>query len=320
MKTIFSFSNISLLSKLSIYLVSVFFIAPLAIWWTYLLLKISKKLKEIPPKLLLSLNLQDTHHYFEMIKWEGAFFLLAISLLIFILMSLVIRDYKKNKQLQLFYASLSHELKTPITSIMMQSEFLQENLQEDLPIDKKEKNNLLLQRLLEDTKKLDIEFDKILQLTRVAIERKEAKRSLINIERYLQSFFSQKYPHLEVKINKEKKKSYYSILAEESSLHYIFTNLAENTIRHSQSNQIDISLYREEKPFISLSYFDHGPPFFGDIQRLGQIFYKFNSKKGHGIGLYLIKNLMHYLKGSLKVKIHQESLLFILKFEEGIDQ
>jgi len=70
---------------------------------------------------------------------------------------------KKTKDLQVFFASLTHELKTPLASIKLQSEVIEESLNSNLdPLVHK-----LLRRLVQDTNKLETQMDKILQLSRI---------------------------------------------------------------------------------------------------------------------------------------------------------
>jgi signal transduction histidine kinase len=60
-------------------------------------------------------------------------------------------------------------------------------------------------------------------------------------------------------------------------------------------------------------YDDFGKKFTGDINHLGELFYKHNSSKGSGIGLYLIKNLLRKMNGKLEI-LNDERLKFKLTF------
>ena len=64
---------------------------------------------------------------------------------------------------------------------------------------------------------------------------------------------------------------------------------------------------------LNISYSDNGDRFTGDTQSLGKLFYKHNSPKGSGIGLYLVKNLMQQMKGTCDF-ISQDSLIIQLGF------
>ena len=52
---------------------------------------------------------------------------------------------------------------------------------------------------------------------------------------------------------------------------------------------------------VALSYRDGGS-FGGDPRRLGSLFYKFDSPKGSGIGLYLVKKLVRKMRGRFSIR------------------
>jgi signal transduction histidine kinase len=64
---------------------------------------------------------------------------------------------------------------------------------------------------------------------------------------------------------------------------------------------------------VEVIYDDFGKKFGGNTDRLGELFYKFNSSKGSGIGLYLIKNLMRQMHGQFHI-LNEERLRFKLCF------
>jgi signal transduction histidine kinase len=65
---------------------------------------------------------------------------------------------------------------------------------------------------------------------------------------------------------------------------------------------------------VELTYDDQGKKFQGNSGRLGELFYKFNSTKGTGVGLYLIKNLMRKMDGSFEI-INTDRLKLKLTFK-----
>jgi signal transduction histidine kinase len=67
---------------------------------------------------------------------------------------------------------------------------------------------------------------------------------------------------------------------------------------------------------VELIYDDFGKKFLGSTSRLGELFYKFDSTKGSGIGLYLIKNLMRKMNGNFEI-VNSERLKLKLSFESA---
>jgi signal transduction histidine kinase len=229
--------------------------------------------------------------------------MLSISLLI-----LYLKDQNKSKSLHAFFGTLTHELKTPLASIKLQSEVIYETLFEknDQYI-----NNLLI-RLIEDTSKLEIQMDKILQLSRIE---RGGNLNLVpvniipfikNIAKSWSSYFLTEISCTEENLN---------ILADEFAIELIIKNLFENTRIHTQSKTIKIDISKTEK-IITIKYQDEGK-FDGKFTDLGTLFYKHNSSKGSGIGLYLINQLMLKMKGSLTITKNSNStneIIHILKF------
>ena len=80
----------------------------------------------------------------------------------------------------------------------------------------------------------------------------------------------------------------------------IFRNLFENTLRHNPDSKKVIISASKIGQNVELTYDDQGKKFQGNSNRLGELFYKFNSTKGTGVGLYLIKNLMRKMDGSFQ--------------------
>ncbi len=257
-------------------------------WWSYLLL-----------------NSEEGTKLAKMIKWEGATFLLLLILVSGSVFLLFLKNLKKTKSLQSFFSSMTHELKTPLASIRLQADALESKLQsQDL--------KLLTERIIEDTKKLELKMDKILALSRVE------RDGILNLEGieligFLENTSKDYAKDLSLKINTKKR---FFINADEFSLKLIFKNLLENTRKHTKTDMVEINL-KEDNNSVILSYNDHGN-FKGDKQKLGSLFYKHNSGKGTGIGLYLCKKLMKKMGGDIYFTF-SPNLSFELYFQKAKD-
>lgn len=273
-------------------------------WWLYLVFKLHTT--------LISLNLPELgsqNRFLNMMKWEGSFFFIFLVLLGVSLFIMYYRDMKKSKAMQAFFASLSHELKTPLASMRLQAEVIKD-LVEDESHSHDQLSNLT-KRLIEDTNKLESELEKSLQLSRIE---QSAQMTLVpvSLERFLkrqeQKFLSP--VKLELSINSDAQE----ILADELSINMIFRNLFENTLRHNpKTEKVHISA-RKIGNYVEVTYDDFGKKFEGNLSLLGDLFYKYNSSKGSGIGLYLIKNLMKKMHGFLVIQ-NDVRLKFVLNFK-----
>lgn len=281
----------------------VFMLLGLGSWWLYLVFKLHSTMATLS---LPELGSQE--RFLNMMRWEGSFFFIFLILLGGSLLIMYLRDMKKTKAMQIFFASLSHELKTPLASMRLQAEVIKDLVEDESH--SHDQLSDLTKRLIQDTHKLESELEKSLQLSRVE---QDGTLSLvpINIERYLKHTIARYSGVLEVEINVELDAK--EIMADELALKVIIRNLFENTLRHQPDSKKIVLRARREENRVILSYDDFGQKFQGSTHLLGTLFYKFNSTKGSGIGLYLIKNLMRKMQGSLVIK-NDERLGFDLYF------
>src|SRR5690606_29195371 len=71
------------------------------------------------------------------------------------------RDRKRTRSIQAFFASLTHELKTPLTSIRLQAESIADPTNDDAF------KRQLVERLLADTSRLEAQVERSLELARL---------------------------------------------------------------------------------------------------------------------------------------------------------
>lgn len=287
---------------------AVFFILTLGSWWLYLFFKLANKLEEY--------DLSATEgNLISMLQWEGLTFFTLLLALAFALFYVFFQDHKKTRSLQAFFSSLTHELKTPLASIRLQSQVLSD-LIEDQEIAEEQKKQLRKYsgRLQDDAIRLENELDQHLQLSRVE---RDAPLNLTSIN--LVSFLNKEIKKFsEATFNIKSESHALTVLVDEYAFSMILRNLIENTIKHSTSKNIVFEISAQTH-MVVIDYSDYGAPFSGDMNQLGKLFYKYNSPKGSGLGLYLIKKLTKLMGGQFTIK-NQESLSFVLSLQRGKDE
>jgi signal transduction histidine kinase len=158
-------------------------------------------------------------------------------------------------------------------------------------------------------------MDKILQLSR--IERGgELNLTSLKIIPYIKKLSLKwaNFLHVDIESNDME----VSIVADEFALGLIIKNLFENTRIHTQSKNVTIKIIKTDKNIV-LTYQDQGE-FTGDINKLGTLFYKHNSSKGSGIGLYLTNRLLEKMEGELLITMGEtKNLIFGLTFKKSED-
>lgn len=266
----------------------------LGAWWLYLLTVFAKMIGPTEDKVI------------NMLMWEGTTFLVLLTSSAVSVAIMYWRDLRKTSALQALFASLTHELKTPLASMRLQAEVIR-----DLIADESHDHGqltALTTRLIQDTSKFEHELDKGLQLSRV-----EGQGTLtlapVDLARFVKKLASKHGIILEVTGNGV-------VQADEMALTMVFRNLYENTTRHNPKHSKVTVRFQHEGEILVCSYDDHGERFAGDRKMLGELFYKHDSKKGTGIGLYLVKQLMKAQQG--KLTFSQEGpLVFFLHFRRG---
>lgn len=283
------------------------FIMLLGAWWLFLVFKLANKLE--------SANIPTLDgNLIPMIQWEGLTFFILLSTLSIALFYFFYQDHKKTKAIHSFFASLTHELKTPLASIRLQSEVLDELIEDsNLPEELLVKIKKYTKRLVDDSGRLESEFDKHLQLSRIERDG-HLKIEEVDLTYLIKSFLSKYDQNINLISSGQE-----FVLANPIAISVILKNLIENSTRHNKNlERIEIQVFSKANQTY-LSYTDFGEKFSGDTSSLGKLFYKHNSPKGSGIGLYLIKNLAKRMKAKFYIE-NDNSLNFNFIFPKVISK
>lgn len=280
------------------------FILLLGAWWLYLVINLGGQI-----------NIENVGHnqvrLINMVKWEGITFFTLLVGFIFSLMYIFIQDKRKTHSMQAFFASMTHELKTPLASIKLQSDFITDLL-EDEKIDF-DQIKILLKRLNEDGQKLENQLDRTLQLARVE-QGGNLNLRAIELENFIKQI-AKKYHALNINYSIP---AALEVMADDFSLSLILKNLFENTCIHNKEAQNINITASVDQGFVKLEYSDGGKSFDGDLKLLGTLFYKHKSPKGTGIGLYLVRKLMQSMRGKFQIEKSPE-LTFKMIFQSNIE-
>lgn len=255
----------------------------LGLWWAVMGLQQANQVAELKSYLgAREESLATLERQSRMIKMEGGFlmFLLIVggSTLIFLSQ----KDLERTQMLKDFFATLTHEMKTPLASLRLQAESLEEDI-------KNKKTKALLGRLIDDSKRLELQMDKALYLA--ALTRKEILfLEKVNLSEILHQITSY-YPFTQVH-TVENSFVAIDIRAFES----VIKNLIENASNHGKASRV---LFKLEKinSTAKLTVTDNGLGFQGNTRELGKLFFRHSTYSGSGIGLYLVKNLISKMNG-----------------------
>lgn len=220
---------------------------------------------------------------------------------------IIVIDDSKNKKAEImrreFTANVTHELKSPLTSINGYAELIATGLVKNDDIKK------FGQIINEEGNRLLNIIDDILKLSKLDEENLEEGRSEINIKNVVESCI-QRFKRItdkkNIKIVNEIDDIY--IRTHESLFIDLVTNIYENAIKYNKLNgQIAIK-YIKDKRFIKLMIEDKGIGIKKeDLPRIFERFYvadkqRTRTLKSTGLGLSIVKHICDYLNYDIKVE------------------
>ena len=203
---------------------------------------------------------------------------------------------EKNNAIAELARKISHEIKNPLTPMLLSTEFLETQID-----DEELKNSILsIKRQIFLIQNLVNEFSNFARLPK-AINKKInfSEILLIYIEEYKRN-----YPN--ISFNQSIQNEVY-INFDQSYIDIILNNLFKNSIEAlgSSSNPIiEISLNNNEN-HILFSFFDNGPGYDGNVENLIKPY--FSTKNSSGLGLPLIDKIIRDNNGNLKIKTNNYS-------------
>src|SRR5215831_3065048 len=258
-------------SRIAIFLVAlwVVFTVTLAGWWLIF------GLRQLD--LLNQSNLENAlqlHRHYQMLLWEGGILIASLIGGGLALYYFARREQKRHAQVEEFFAAFTHDAKTALASLRLQAESLQEDFAEA--------PNPLLDRLLSDTLRLQLQLENSLFL--VNLPRGKFFLEPIRISSRVDAL-RHHWPNVAFTLSGEGE-----VMADARALESVLTNLVQNALTHGRATQVDIRV-RSESGRVSVTLADNGLGFQGDLGRVGQLFVRHARSSGSGVGLYIVRQL-----------------------------
>jgi two-component system phosphate regulon sensor histidine kinase PhoR len=224
----------------------------------------------------------------------------------------VIHDITEIRRLETirsdFVANVSHELKTPLTSIKGFVETLLEGA-----LDDKENNRNFLKIIQSHTARLDNLVDDLLSLSHLESKEiilKKTKFHLRQLTEEVISGFKSQLKNKNIEIKDELSASV-SLAADKNRIEQVITNLIDNAIKFNKEKGF-IRIYAEEKNGrVKITIEDSGigiPQ--KDIPRIFERFYRVDKARsrelgGTGLGLSIVKHIIELHSGSVGVESNE---------------
>ncbi len=224
-----------------------------------------------------------------------------------------------NRTKSFFISSVSHELKTPLTSIKMFSELLQIK---KMPDDKD--SGEYLEIISGECDRLGRLIENVLDLSKIERGIKEYRFSEININSLIGrtlNLMSYQFKIENCTVETELCKDECSICGDGDAVMSAVMNILSNGIKYSVPPKKIMISVKKDNEYLLVCFKNNGPALSRDeIKFITEPYYRSKSVKnknipGSGIGLALVKEIMNAHKGELIVSGNGEKgCTFILKF------
>lgn len=236
-------------------------------------------------------------------------FLLIAGILIFgliLTVRIVAHELELAKMKSDFVSTISHEFKSPLTSIRQLAEMLQTGR-----IPSEERRQQYYDVLLEQSERLSLLTDNILNFAKMEESIKEFKLEKVNINALLEDIVStiqDRVRHEGYLIQTKFEKSLPSIMGDSAALTQAIANLIDNAIKFSgESKRVIVSSFTNDKYFV-VAVQDFGLGIRKEeIDKVFERFYRGGNEltrivKGSGLGLTLVKQIVEAHHGTVHVE------------------
>jgi signal transduction histidine kinase len=251
----------------------------------------------------------------------GMFVLVFLFIVLIMAMGLIFTIYALNQELKLnrlksdFISNVSHELKSPLTSIRHLADLLHRSR-----VRSEEQKATYYSTMLRQTEHLSYLIDNILDFSRLESDRKKYRFEEVNLTEQVQEWldtFNFQNPDSRIVIEAHLDPTGQHPAIDIHAMQQVFNNLLDNAIKYSgTSTHVEVGL-REEDHEIVLSVRDHGIGIPArELDRIFERFYRCRESRelgirGSGIGLTIVQRIVHAHGGRIRVEsVHGEGSLF----------
>lgn len=243
------------------------------------------------------------------VGWLGGILALVLCGGFLLMYRLGLRQLDLARQQQDFISAVSHELKTPLTSIRMYGEMLREGW---VPEEKKAQYYEFIQN---ESERLSRLINNVLQLARMSRNRLSLKLKTVTVAELLDGLRSKIATQVErngfqLTIQCETETGQARLLVDEDSFVQIIINLVDNALKFSAKSDkltIDISCQARRDQTLVFSVRDYGPGIpKNQMKKIFGLFYRLENELtretvGTGIGLALVYQLALAMKGGVEL-------------------
>ncbi|PIF30934.1 two-component system phosphate regulon sensor histidine kinase PhoR [Flavobacterium sp. 9] len=254
---------------------------------------------------------ETTYLFSSMRFWFVLSIALIFILLIYVYSIFTLLQQKKYSELQRdFINNMTHEFKTPLSSILIASKYLIEQN----PIKDDKKLYTYTDIIINQSNKLNHHIEKILNIAKSDYTPLELKKETVLIVPIIEEVIENiqlKYPEASIKI--EKQSDEYAIETDVFHFSNLVYNLLDNAVKYcNQKPQIIIQILVENST-LKLKFIDNGIGIASkNISFIFDKFYRAQNEKsnevnGFGLGLYYVKEICNLHNWKIKAENNLEN-------------
>lgn len=206
----------------------------------------------------------------------------------------------KNKELETFTYTVSHDLKAPLRGISGYSTLLMEDHADQLD----EEGKKYLANLVSSTQRMNLLIEDLLAYSRV--ERREIKKTNVNLDRLIDNIIMEYEPDFKTeKIQFKKEIEYGTLFTDQDALAQALRNLIDNAIKFTKGRpnpEISVQCSKLDK-YCLISVEDNGIGFdMKYYEKIFEIFQRLHLSEeypGTGVGLAVVRKAVERLGGKI---------------------
>jgi two-component system, OmpR family, phosphate regulon sensor histidine kinase PhoR len=241
------------------------------------------------------------------LTFASIIFVIIIIVCFVYVVNVIFTQKKLNDMKNDFINNMTHELKTPVSTISLASEMLQK---EDILLNK-ERAHRYAGIIYDENKRLGDQVEKVLQMAVLDKGDFKLKKTLVNVHEVIYKLMEKLSLQIENtngKIQANLKANTYESMLDEIHFTNIISNLLDNAIKYSYDNPDITITTRNDNDKIYIAISDKGIGMSKDVQK--RVFEKFyrvptgniHNVKGFGLGLSYVKIMVEAHNGEITLQ------------------
>jgi signal transduction histidine kinase len=236
-----------------------------------------------------------------LLNWRtGLLLVLGVLLVLMIICGIVlntvflVREIRRNEQHDAFINAVTHELKTPVTSIRLYLQTLQTRAVDE------QKRKEFYRTMLDDSDRLLSTIEQVLLTGRLGAASRSVHRTKIDLDELVRSCVDRvrKAHNVGGEALSYETCGPATVMGDQEDVRAAVTNLIDNAVKYSGSEvRVTVRTERTDERFITVRVSDQGPGIpREELKRVFRRFYRVPGPlasriKGTGLGLYIVRTV-----------------------------